>query len=285
MSTVVDAVLGTSPSFSVELWPPRNPAGRERLAEILEVIQTIRPDFVSVTYGAGGSTRERTFEMVRELQALRWSTPVAHLTCIAHTSEELTQILQEYLAAGVTHLLALRGDPPLEAMQSVGGFELHHAIDLLRLARSIGPFTIAVAVHPEGHPEATSRERDRDFLAEKLRLSDFGITQFYFDSTSYREVCNEMADRGVTTPIVPGVMVPASFRGLTKMAALSGASIPAGILARFEALESDPQGFREYGLELATKLAATALADGAPGVHLYSMNSAYVTDAFYRSLY
>jgi methylenetetrahydrofolate reductase (NADPH) len=223
--------------------------------------------------------------MVRELQSLGWSTPVAHLTCIAHTNDELTQILREYLAAGVTHLLALRGDTPVGDAPAREGSQPRHAIDLLRLARLTGPFTVAVAVHPEGHPEAESLRSDRDYLAEKLRLADFGITQFYFDAAHYREVCNDMADRGVTTPIIPGVMVPTSVRGLTKMAALSGASIPEGIRERFVSLESDPHGFREYGLELATTLAAAALEDGAPGVHLYSMNSAFVTESFYRSLY
>lgn len=283
-SSLLSALEDERPSFSVELWPPRSERAQERLEDALVLLKGISPDFASITYGAAGSTRERTHELVKRLAHENWTIPMAHVTCAAHTRSELQDILQGYKAVGVNHILALRGDPPLESVGPLAEGELTYALELVELAKSLGDLTVAVAAHPEGHPDSPSLVEDRKMLARKLEVADFAITQFYFQEDSYPRLLEELATLGVSRPIVPGVMAPASWRVLQKMADLSGTTVPAELAARFDALSDDPKGTSELGVEIAVDLAQKALAEGAPGVHVYTMNSAETTLQIYAAL-
>lgn len=271
-------------TFSVELWPPRSEAAQQKLDRALEVLENLAPDFVSITYGAGGSTRDRTHALVLQIAEMAWTIPMAHLTCAAHSVSELKEILTSYDKAGVRNILALRGDPPLDATSDLPQGELTYASQLIELAKGIAPFTVAVAAHPEGHLDSLDLRTDRIHLAEKLKLADFAITQFYFDASAYRRLVDDLDALGVDKPILPGVMAPTSWSTLRKMSELSGATIPQSLKTRFEKLGDDHLGIRALGVEIAIELAEQALDDGAPGVHVYSMNSAESTVEIFEAL-
>ncbi|MGC8464590.1 MAG: methylenetetrahydrofolate reductase [Acidimicrobiales bacterium] len=267
-------------SFSVELWPARNPSGQDRLVAMFELLEKLRPDFTSVTYGAGGSTRDRTQELVNELVGKDWSYPVAHITCVGHSRAQLASILLEYQRHGVEHVLALRGDHPRDSDAGLSRSELKHAIELVELAKSLGFRSVGVAAHPQGHPESDSLERDREFLARKLEIADYALTQFYFDADAYPRLVDDLARLGSEKPIIAGVMAPKSWNSLSKMALLSGTHLPKDLAERF-ATTSD---FEALGIEVAIALAQSALSDGAPGIHLYTMNSALSTAVIFEAL-
>lgn len=274
---LIKDLLAQKRCLSVELWPPRNERSEEHLKRTLLSLEELRPDFASITYGAGGSTRDRTHDLVVELEEAGHMTPMAHLTCVAHSKAELTEILQRYRQAGVSNVLALRGDKPLEADAPLPEGELHHAVELVRLAKSIAPFCIAVAAHPEGHPSSPDLATDRARLAEKLSIADFAITQFFFRVEDYFGLVDDLVTRGITKPIVPGVMPITNVRMLQKMAELSGCVLPGALVARVEAVADDPAAVREIGVEVATALCAELLEGGVPGLHFYTMNQVSAT--------
>ncbi len=277
-------VYGRSATFSVELWPPRSEKAQRRLEVALEALRAIGPDFVSITYGAGGSTRDRTHALVVDLANQGWTLPMAHLTCAAHSKAELELILRNYEASGVTDILSLRGDPPLESAESLPKGELTYASELASLAKGIGNFGVAVAAHPEGHPDSPSLKSDRQYLKNKLEIADFAITQFYFSHEVFSSFCEDMHRLGVQKPIIPGVMAPTSWATLRKMSALSGATVPTSLAKLFDSCEDNPEEMRKIGVEIAVDLCTRALEDGAPGVHIYSMNSAESTHEIYDAL-
>lgn len=284
MVKLVDLLTDPQPSFSIELWPPRNEAARTKLTEALPILGDLHPTFTSITYGAAGSTRGNTHELVMQLAKDGQMLPMAHLTCAAHAVSELEEILRLYWESGVKNILALRGDPPLDSLQPLSPGELVYAHELVRLAKSIAGFTVAVAAHPEGHPESKSLTEDRIHLAEKLEVADFAITQFYFRSSSYFELVDGLRRRGISKPIIPGIMAPTSWKTLLRMSELSKTQIPDQLRRRFEALQSDPVGTRKLGVEVAVLLCEEALDGGAPGVHIYTMNSAESTVEIYEAI-
>ncbi len=271
MTRICDLLSGP-PRVSVELWPPRTEQAARRLEASLDRLAELRPAFASITYGAAGSTRARTHELVVELEHERHTTAMAHLTCAAHSRAELVEILHRYRGAGVENILALRGDPPLDAPDVAARGELAHAIDLVDLARSVGPFCVAVAAHPLGHPEAPDLATDRRHLAEKLRVADFAITQFVYGAEDYLRLVGELSELGIDKPVVPGVMPVTSPRTLERMAALSGHRVPAWLARRISAAGDDPTAVQRVGVEIATQLCEELLASGAPGLHFYTMN-------------
>jgi len=251
---------------SVEIWPARNDAQGARLRELIEALRRVPFDFVTVTYGARGSARERSLRLVEELVTEGWPV-VAHLACLGHTREELVAMVRWLGRLRPAGVLALRGDPPLDGTKAQGHAPCH-ALDLVELIQAETSLSVAVALHPDGHPEATSLADDRTYAAEKLARADVGFTQFYFDPHSYRELVRDMRMREVTTPVVPGFMLPASKRQLSKMAEMAGIQAPA-------ALDGVPEErFEAEASAHVEGLAAAALADGAPGLHLFSMNQA-----------
>jgi methylenetetrahydrofolate reductase (NADPH) len=276
--TKVSELLAAKRCLSVELWPPRSEEAARRLRASLARLERLRPDFASITYGAGGSTRDRTHELVVAIQHEWGMTAMAHVACAGHRREELVEILERYRAAGVENVLALRGDPPLWSGERPPAGALRHASELVELAREVGDFCVAVAVHPEVHPESSDPEADRRLQAEKLRRADLGITQMFFRVEEYLRLVEDLSSRGVTRPVVPGVMPVVNARSLLKMAALSGTSVPASLAQRVEAVEDRPEEVRRVGVEVATELCAKLLAEGVPGLHFFTMNQVGVTE-------
>ena len=276
MTRIVDG-LGGPPRVSVELWPPRTDQAAERLEASLDRLAELRPSFASITYGAAGSTRERTHDLVVEMERRRDTTAMAHLTCAAHSRAELVGILERYRDAGVENVLALRGDPPLGGSTTLPEGELEHAIELVELAASVGPFCVAVAAHPAGHPQAPDLVTDRRRLAEKLRVADFAITQFFYGVEEYLLLLDDLAALGVDKPVIPGVMPVTSTRTLERMAALSGRPVPDWLGARIAAAGADARSVRRAGVEVATQLCGQLLERGAPGLHFYTMNQVEAT--------
>ncbi len=280
----ISEALARGRCFSIELWPPRTPASEQRLEEVLADLAPLHPTFASITYGAGGSTRERTHDLVVRLQREGAITPMAHLVCAAHSRSELTDILTRYREEGVDNVLALRGDPPLDSDQDLAAGELAHAIELAELAKQVGPFCVAVAAHPEGHPEAPDIASDRRRLAQKMEVADFAITQFFFSKDDYWRLVDDLAALGVDKPVIPGIMPITNVRTLTRMAELSGAKVPESIAERVEAVADRPDEVRRIGVEVALELASELLADQVPGLHLYTMNQSAATLEIAREL-
>lgn len=258
--------------MSVELWPPRTDEAAARLDATLDRLASLAPDFASITYGAAGSTRDRTHDLVVSLQKERGITAMAHLVCAAHTRSELETVLGRYRDEGIENVLALRGDPPEDGTGALAEGELRHASELVELARSVGPFCVAVAAHPAGHPAAEDLAADRRNLARKLAAADLAITQFFFDRDEYLRLVDDLLALGVDRPVVPGVMPVTSVRTLGRMAALSGAPVPEVLERRVLAAGDDATEVARIGVEVATELCAGLLAAGAPGLHFYTMN-------------
>ncbi len=265
--------IGRGRFVSFELWPPRSPESAAELEEALAGLAGLRPAFVAITYGAGGSTRERTHSLVARLAGTE-SLPLAHLTCAAHGRAELVSLLERYLAAGVRDLLALHGDPPLSASEALPTGDLRYAIELVELAREVGFPSVGVAVHPEGHPAAPSRAADLRWQTEKLQAADFGLTQFLHRASDFVAFVEAV---GVDTPVVPGVMPITNVRQLERMAAMSGTEVPLELASRLHAVADRPDEVRRIGVEHATRLCRDLLDAGAPGLHFYTMNRAAAT--------
>jgi methylenetetrahydrofolate reductase (NADPH) len=271
----IDDILRRERTLSFEFFPPRTPEAETQLERTLVELEPLQPSYVSVTYGAGGSTRERTHELVVQINQNTSMTAMAHLTCAGHRRAELEAILGRYRDAGVENILALGGDPPADVVLPPS--ELEHAVELVRLARGVGPFSIGVAVHPEPHPRSPSLESDRRYTAEKLAEADFGITQFFFEAHHYVGLVEALRARGVDKPVIPGIMPVLSIAGIERMAALQGSAFPAWLAERLHALEDDPAAVRRAGIDEATRLCAELLERGAPGLHFYTLNRSLAT--------
>ncbi len=279
MSRIAD-LLAAGRTYSFEFFPPKNDAEHAKLVQTLMDLQPLRPSFVSVTYRGGRSSRQRTHELVVGMLRATTLNPMAHLICVAHTRLELAEILVEFRKAGVENLMALGGDPPTDP-DAVEG-ELVHAVELVELAQAIGGFSIGVAAHPAGHPRSPDMRTDRDRLAEKMRLADFGVTQFFFRADEYFSLVADLDARGVSKPVVPGIMPVTSLSAVPRMASM-GAPVPPEVVAVLEQA-SDPASVRAAGVELATKLCQDLLDAGAPGLHFYTLNSSQATREIYTNL-
>ncbi len=280
--TRIDALLAAGPTFSFEVFPPKTPEGRQQLDQALDELGAIAPSFVSVTYGAGGTTRDLTRDLVIDIEQRTGLTAMAHLTCVAHRRQELLELVDEYRQAGVENLLALGGDPPVDGSEVPG--ELTYASELVALVAEVGGFCVGVAAQPELHPRSTDRASDRKHLAAKLAHADFAITQFFFEVEHYLSMVDDLAALGVDKPIIPGIMPVTNLGAVDRMAAMSGAEFPAHLRARFEPVADDPDAVRQLGIEMATELSATLLAAGAPGLHIYSLNRSAATAAIHANL-
>jgi methylenetetrahydrofolate reductase (NADPH) len=274
-------------SFSFEFFPPKTDVGEANLWRALRELEGLHPTFVSVTYGAGGSTRDRTIRVTRRIGDETTFTPVAHLTCVGASAEDLRAVIAQYADAGVTNVLAIRGDPPAGPgtpwVSYPGGFD--HAMDLVTLIRELGSFTIGVAAFPEAHPEATSFEEDVAVLKAKQDAgADFAVTQFFFDAADWFRL-RERADAvGVSMPIIPGIMPVTNVAQIERFAQLSGAAFPEGLARRFHHVAHDPKAVEELGVSVATAMCQQLLAGGAPGLHFYTLNRSNSTRKIYSAL-
>ncbi len=279
-------VVGTSYSF--EFFPPKDTEGEGRLWHAIEGLKSIAPDFVSVTYGAGGSTRDRSIRIAREITNRTGIPTVAHITCVGSTRDELLEILKSYKDAKITSILALRGDPvggPLAPwLPTINGFT--HADELVELAKECGGFKIGVAAFPDGHPSSGGDfKKDIDVLMRKEELgATFATTQFFFDVKPYKNLVDGLRKRGSALTIIPGILPVTNVKLLHRMAELGGTPIPAHIAKAFAEVESDSQAVRELGVEIAVKLCKELLEAGAPGLHFYTMNSSTATVEIYRRI-
>jgi methylenetetrahydrofolate reductase (NADPH) len=268
--------------YSFEFFPPKTEEAEAQLQRTLLELAPLRPSFVSITYGAGGTTRERTHDLVVDILRSTEMTPMAHLCCAGHTESELRAILGRYRDEGVDNILALRGDPPAELNLPAGDFA--HAVDLVELAREIGSFSIGVAAHPEGHPASPDLASDRRHLAAKLRAADFAVTQFFFSLESYLRLVDDLQAQGVDQPVLPGIMPVTNLSQVTRFAALSGAEFPPALAARLEAVADDPVEVRRIGVEVASELCRELLQAGAPGLHFYTLNRSPATREIFANL-
>ena len=274
--------------YSFEFFPPKDQAGEERLWAAMSALEPIAPDFISVTYGAGGSTRDRTIRITSEITERTSIPTVAHLTCVGSTRGELIEILQKYKEAGINSILALRGDPTggpsAPWVPTVGGFS--HADQLVELAMEVGGFEVGVAAFPDVHPASQGDlAKDVEVLIRKESLgATFATTQFFFEAKSYQRLVEALAAKGSNLPIIPGILPVTNVKQLVRMSELSGTEIPANILERFSAIEADQDAVQKLGIEIATDLCEQLLELGVPGLHFYTMNTSSATLEIYRKL-
>jgi methylenetetrahydrofolate reductase (NADPH) len=276
--------MPSSPSFSVEFFPPKDSGGEERLWQALDSISQLSPDYVSVTYGAGGSTRERTIRVTGAITKRTGIATVAHLTCVGATEVDLRNTLNKYSADGIDSILALRGDPeggPKSPWVSTpGGFD--HADQLVSLAVSMG-FEVGVAAFPDSHPASMDYEKDIQVLIEKERRgATYATTQFFFTAEKYIQLVERLRARGSNLEVIPGVLPITNAKQLERMSVLTGAEIPAYVKKRILGLEGD--AVKSAGIEIAIELCNDLLKAGAPGIHFYTMNNASATVKVAKSI-
>jgi len=271
------------PEISIEFFPPQTPEGMEKLRATWTRLAELKPEFFSVTYGAGGSTRERTFAVVKEIVAQ--GLPAApHISCIRSTRDSIREILNEYRAAGIRRTVALRGDLP-SGMAEAG--EFRHANELVEFIRAeTGDwFTIEVAAYPEWHPQARSPKDDLAAFARKVRAgANSAITQYFYNADAYFHFVDEVRALGVEVPIVPGIMPIAGFTKLARFSDTCGAEIPRWMRKKFESFGDDVDSIRAFGVDLVTELCERLLEGGAPGLHFYCMNQSALTTEICRRL-
>ncbi len=282
--TRIDDLLAAGPTTSFEFFPPKTDAGDATLRQTLRELEALKPSFVSITYGAGGGTRDRTHRLVVDILEQTSMPPMAHLTTVSHTRAELRDILERYRDAGVRNIMALRGDAPADADEVF--YAVEHAAGLVELAREVGGdrFAVGVAAHPEGHPASADLAIDRRHLAAKLAVADFAVTQFFFDVEDYVRMVDDLAALGCDKPIVPGVMPVTNVRQIERFAEMSGAAFPVELAERLHAVEHDEQQVRHIGVEVATQLCADLLEAGAPGLHFYTLNRSTATQKIHANL-
>jgi len=275
-------LLAKGRTWSFEFFPPKTPEGMVAFDQSVKELAELEPSYVSVTYGALGTTRDTTRDLVIRVSQERAFPAMPHLTCVGHTRAELIDLLETYQASGIENILALAGDPPADGSDPGGDFT--YATELIELIRSVGDFGIGVAAFPELHPRSSSdRKADRRYLAEKLALADFGVTQFFFDAEHYRAMIEELADLGCEVPVIPGVMPFVSVPGTRRMAKMNGSVIPDELQGRLDEVDGDPEATRQLGVAVAGELVRGLLDQDVPGIHLYALNRANsIQDIFGR---
>ena len=277
--SIPQVLTAPGPAISVEFFPPRDDAAEAQLWEAIRRLEAVRPAFVSVTYGAGGSTQDRTVRVTERIARETTLTPLAHLTCVGASVAALRQVVGAYAASGVRNILALRGDPPGDARAEWQAHPegLDHAEDLVRLIRGLGDFTIGVAAFPDVHPDSPDLDHDVEVLVRKADAgASFAVTQMVFDPETYLRLRDRVAARR-DLPITPGLMPVTNLRQITRMAELMGTPLPPAFVARLEAVAGDPAAVREVGIELASEMGRRMLAEGAPGLHFITMNRSTAT--------
>ena len=282
MARIAD-LLAAGPTYSFEFFPPKNEAGWLSLGRTIAELEDLEPSFVSVTYGAGGSTRTRTADLVSWVKRQTPIPPMAHLTCHGHSRHEIADILIDYRAEGVENILALGGDPPADGSPAPGS-DYRYSSELVDDIRSTGAFSIGVAAHPELHPRSPDRDSDRRHLASKLRDADFAITQFFFEVDHYLALVDDMGAQGVDKPIVAGIMPVTNLAQVSRMAHMSGAEVPRWLVDRVAKAGDDADDAARIGVEIATELCARLIEAGAPGLHFYTLNRSSAVRSIYTEL-
>ncbi|MDM8559905.1 methylenetetrahydrofolate reductase [NAD(P)H] [Candidatus Parabeggiatoa sp. HSG14] len=265
-------------AISCEFFPPRTDKGVLKLHQTREQLQILHPTFFSVTFGAGGSTQEKTFETVKEIQKHSGFDAAPHLSCIGSTRENILKLLQDYQAHGIHRIVALRGDKPSGWAGHLG--EFRHANELVEFIRTeTGKhFFIEVAAYPEFHPEAHSTKADLDFFKQKVQAgADSAITQYFYNADAYFRLVDNCVERDIDIPIVPGIMPISNYEQLARFSDTCGAEIPRWLRRRLKDFEDDKEGLQAFGVDVVTKLCERLLEGGAPGLHFYTLNQAKLT--------
>ena len=276
----IDALIGRGkPTISFEFFPPKNDAGFQQLYKSIDELKSLRPSYVSVTYGAGGSTRQKTVELVERIQREIGIRSMAHLTCVGHTADEIGSILDDLWKAGICNVLALRGDPPAGQTQFVktdGGFG--YADELVQFARARHDLCIGVAGYPEGHPQCLNRVRDLEHLKRKVdNGANFIVTQLFFDNQDFYRFRDAARAMGIAVPIVAGIMPILNVGQIKRFISMCGAKIPQPLLLKLESLEKDPEAVHAAGVDYATTQCLDLLGKGTEGIHFYTLNRSKAT--------
>lgn len=275
---ISDVLRSGRPGFSFEFFPPKTDEGARALFSTIEALRSLDPAFVSLTYGAGGSTRTRTVDLAKRIQSEIGLTVMSHITCAGSTREELIAIFRDLRQAGVENVLALRGDAPKDGSAPTG--ELHYATDLVGLLRDEFDFSIGGACYPEVHPEAADAATDLVHLAEKVaRGAQFLVSQLFFDNDRYFAFVERARAAGIAVPIVPGIMPITDYRQIARFTAMCGATIPASLRAALDDRIDEPEAVAELGVAYATLQCVDLLERGAPGIHFYTLNKSPATRA------
>jgi methylenetetrahydrofolate reductase (NADPH) len=285
--SIGELIRGAAPTFSFEFFPPKTHAGERLLWQAIRELESLQPSFVSITYGAGGTTRDTTVAVTERVATETTLLPMAHLTAVNHSVAEIRNVVGRLAGAGIRNVLAVRGDPPGDPM---GEWVPHpdgvrYAEDLVRLIREMGDFSVGVAAFPYKHPRSIDVESDtRNFIRKCRAGADFAITQMFFDADDYLRLRDRVAVAGCDTPIVPGVMPVTKMATIERSTQLSGAPFPPALLARFERIAGDETAVRELGIELCGEMCQRLLDEGVPGIHFITLNRSTATREVWQHL-
>ena len=276
---IIDVLKQDKPAFSFEFFPPKDNDGFDKLFETIDNLKALNPAFVSVTYGAGGSTRSKTIDLVGRIKKEIRLESMAHLTCVGHNSDEILNVLESIKKQNVENVLALRGDPPageINFTKPNNGFG--YAVELVQFICERFSFCIGVAGYPEGHPECSNREEDLFHLKKKvLAGASFIVTQLFFDNKYYFDFVASLRKIGVDVPVIPGIMPIVNLKQIKRFTKMCGATIPHDLMVRLEAVQGDPESVCQIGIDHAANQCRKLLMQGAPGIHFYTLNRSRAT--------